>query len=190
MKKILFLLSLLMSVVVANAQTTVQPSKITDNISVGVTGGVSTPLDFNSVFPLNPIVGLKVQKDFTPTFGFQIEGIAVLNDNHFTFNKTAVKATNVSVNNVINWTNEFCGLKAGRVFELSTIAGLGWLYYWNTSEHFLSAKTGVDLNFNLGKGHSIVITPAIYWNLNHQDWIDNILSGDYKKDNDLVRTRK
>lgn len=168
MKKYVLMAVLFMSTIIANAQTAIQTTKWYDNISVGITGGVTTPLDFNSVFPVNPVAGLKLQKDFTPKFGLQVEGIAVLNDNHFTFNKNTVKATNVGLNGVINLSNLFCGYKGKpRVFEISTVTGLGWLYYWNTDNHFMSAKTGLDFTFNLGKGHSLALNPAVYWNLNN-----------------------
>ena len=153
----------------ANAQIATENSNAFDNISVGVTAGVSTPLDFNSVFPLNTNVGIKLQKDFTPAFGIQAEGIAILNDNHFTDIKTAVKATNVGVNGVLNLSNIFGGYKGvPRTFEISTVTGLGWLHTWDTSANFLTAKTGLDLALNLGKAKavSVVLTPAVYWNLN------------------------
>lgn len=161
--------ALIMGVVSVNAQIATQNSNAFDNVSVGVTAGVSTPLDFNSVFPLNTNVGVKLQKDFTTVFGVQVEGIAVLNDNHFNNIKTAVKATNVGANGVFNLSNIFAGYNGTpRFFEVSTVTGIGWLYSWNTSDNFLSAKTGLDLAFNVGskKAVSIVLTPAIYWNLN------------------------
>lgn len=157
------------AVIGANAQVATENSRGFDNISIGVTAGVSTPLDFNSVFPLNTNVGIKLQKDFTPVFGIQAEGLAVLNDNHFTDIKTAVKATNVGINGMFNLANIFGGYKGiPRVFEVSTVTGLGWMHTWNTSANYLTAKTGLDLAFNLGKSKatSIVLTPAIYWNLN------------------------
>ena len=163
------MLALLSAVLGANAQIATQNSNALDNISVGVTAGISTPLDFNSVFPLNTNVGLKLQKDFTPAFGVQLEGLAVLNDNHFTDLKTAVKATNVGANALFNLSNIFLGYKGRpRAFEVSTVTGIGWLHTWNTSANYLSAKTGLDLAFNLGKkkATSIVLTPAVYWNLN------------------------
>jgi len=169
MKKLILMLALFSAVLSANAQIATQNSNALDNISVGVTAGVSTPLDFNSVFPLNTNVGLKLQKDFTPAFGVQLEGLAVLNDNHFTDLKTAVKATNVGANALFNLSNIFLGYKGTpRAFEVSTVTGIGWLHTWNTSANYLSAKTGLDLAFNLGKkkATSIVLTPAVYWNLN------------------------
>lgn len=174
MKKILLMLALFSAVVTANAQTATENSNAFDNVGVGVTAGVSTPLDFNSGFPLNTNVGLKITKDITPVIGFQIEGLAVLNDNHFSDLKTAVKATNVGLNGALNLSNFFWGYKGTpRAFEVSAVAGLGWLHAWNTSENSLTAKTGLDLAFNLGKKkvHSLVLTPAVYWNLHKIDAI-------------------
>jgi len=71
-------------------------------------------------------------------------------------------------------SNFFWGYKGTpRVFEVSTVAGLGWLHTWNTSENSLTAKTGLDLAFNIGKNkaHSLVLTPAVYWNLHKIDAI-------------------
>ena len=169
MKKIILMFALLVSVVMSNAQTAIQTSNTLDNISIGITGGVSTPLDFNSMFPINPNVGLKIQKNFTPDFGIQLEGLAILNDNHFSDIKTAFKATNIGLNGVLNLSNIFCGYNGKpRVFEISTVTGFGWLHDWKTPANYLTAKTGIDFAFNLGKAraHSIVITPAVYWNLN------------------------
>jgi outer membrane protein OmpA-like peptidoglycan-associated protein len=169
MKKFILMLALFSACVGANAQTATQNSNALDNISVGVTAGVSAPLDLNSMFPLNTNVGLKLQKDLTPSFGVQAEGLVFLNDNHFSDLKTSVKATNVGVNGVFNLSNIFGGYKGTpRVFEVSTVTGIGWLYSWNTSQNFLSSKTGLDLAFNLGKKKaiSLVLSPAIYWNLN------------------------
>lgn len=161
--------ALMLGVVSANAQIATENSNALDNISVGITAGVSTPLDFNSIFPVNPNVGIKLQKDFTPAIGLQVEGLAILNDNHFSDIKTAVKATNVGANGVFNLSNIFCGYKGTpRTFELSAVGGLGWLHTWNTSINNLTAKTGLDIALNFGntKAHSIVLTPAVYWNLN------------------------
>ena len=174
MKKILLMLALFSAVVTANAQIATENSNAFDNVGVGVTAGVSAPLDFNSGCPLNTNWGLKITKDITPVIGFQIEGLAVLNDNHFSDLKTAVKATNVGLNGALNLSNFFCGYKCTpRVFEVSAVAGLGWLHTWNTSENSLTAKTGLDLAFNLGKKkvHSLVLTPAVYWNLHKIDAI-------------------
>ena len=180
MKKFLFMFALLFCAIVGvNAQKSYEVSKVFDNVSVGITGGISSPLHFNSVTPFNTNFGLKLQKDFTPVVGVQVEGLAFVNDNNFSDVKTWVKATNVGVNHVVNMTNLFCGYKGSpRTFEVSTVFGFGWLHSWTShyelesdgsDNHLddLSAKSGIDLAFNLGndKQHSIVVTPAIYWNL-------------------------
>ena len=173
MKKFLFMFALLFCAIVGvNAQKSYEVSKVFDNVSIGVTGGISSPLNFNSVTPFNTNFGLKLQKDFTPVVGVQVEGLAFVNDNNFSDVKTLVKATNVGVNHVVNMTNLFCGYNGSpRTFEVSTVAGLGWLHSWSNHCNNLSAKSGVDLAFNLGndKQHSIVVTPAVYWNLTNSD---------------------
>ena len=161
--------ALMMSTVLgANAQKALETQKLFDNTSIGVVVGATTPLDFNSVFPLNTVAGLKLGKDFTPVFGVEAEGLAILNDNHFADMKTVVKATNVGLNGVTNLSNLFGDYNGTpRAFEVKTVAGLGWLYLWNTNIHDLTAKTGLDFAFNFGekKSTSLVFTPAVYWNL-------------------------
>lgn len=177
MKKILFMFALLISAVVGvNAQTAYQSAKVFDNVSIGVTGGISSPLNFNSVTPFNTNFGIRLQKDFTPVVGVQAEGLAFVNGNRFANDvNTWVKATNVGVNGVLNLSNLIGGYKGSpRVFEVSTVTGIGWLYKWDTSSNYLSSKTGVDLAFNLGneKQHSIVLTPAVYWNLSSGNGVE------------------
>lgn len=170
MKKILFIFSMMLFTLMANAQIATENSKTFDNMSLGVTVGASTPLDFNSMWPVNTNFGIRIGKDFTPVVGLQLEGLALFNDNHFNDLKTFVRATNVGLNGTINLTNWFCGYKGSpRLFEVKTVTGIGWLHLYNTdiNANDLTAKTGLDLAFNLGtkKAHSIVITPAVYWNL-------------------------
>lgn len=169
MKKLFLMLALFSAVVSgANAQIATENSNAFDNIGFGVTVGATSPLDFNSMFPVNVNLGLKLTKDITPSFGFQLEGIAFLNDNHFSDIKTTVKATNVGLNGALNLSNAIWGYKGTpRVFEVSAIAGLGWLHSWDASDNNIACKTGFDIAFNLGKNkaHSLVLTPAIYWNI-------------------------
>lgn len=157
------------TVFTANAQIATENSKLFDNTYVGVEAGVTTPLDFNSVFPLNTVVGIKLGKELTPVFGFELEGQTFFNENNFTpWTNTFVKGTNVGLNGVTNLSNLFGGYKGTpRFFEVKANVGLSWLHYWNTSANDMLAKTGIDLAFNLGKtkAHTIAITPTVYWNL-------------------------
>ena len=202
MKKFIFTLAIaMMAVISVNAQTATEVSKVLDNTYVGVEAGVSTPLNFNSMFPVNPAVGVKLGKEFTPVFGLEVEGVAILSDNFYrdgvngsipaagAFNvhkagsiNTFVKATNVGLNGVINWSNLLLGYQGTpRFFEVKTNTGIGWLHYFGhmstnvldawiptTKKNALTAKTAVDFAFNLGKekAHTITVSPGVYWNLN------------------------
>jgi outer membrane protein OmpA-like peptidoglycan-associated protein len=192
--------------VVANAQIATENRKALDNIYVGVEAGVTTPLNFNSIMPVNPVVGIKIGKEFTPIITIDAEGLAVFGDNFFRYGynsstpvwdegafnvhkdgsmSTFVKATNVGANLVLNWSNALWGYKGTpRVFEVKTNTGLGWLCYFGdfttnkvggykptSDRNAIMFKTAVDLAFNLGKAHTIAVSPTIYWNISESNAI-------------------
>ena len=189
----------------ANAQIATENAKLLDNTYVGVEVGATTPLNFNSVFPVNPVAGIKFGKDLTPIFGFEVEGLATFGDNVYRYGyesstpvweegpfnvhnngsiNTFVKATNVGLNGVVNWSNLLFGYQGTpRFFEVKTNTGFGWLHYFGDfttnkvggykpggQRNVLTAKTAVDLAFNLGnkKAHTITVSPGIYWGLNNE----------------------
>lgn len=169
MKKILMTFVLCLSVLFTNAQIATENSKIFDNTYVGVEAGVTTPLNFNSMFPLNTVTGLKLGKELTPVFGIEAEGQVFFNDNNVgRWTDTFVKGTNVGLNGTINLSNLFAGYKGiPRAFEVKTNTGLGWLHYLNAGGYNdLTAKTALDFNFNFGKfkQHTLMLSPGIYWN--------------------------
>lgn len=206
MKKFILMLVVMFTTMLSvNAQVATENSKLFDNTYVGVEAGVTTPLNFNSIFPVNPTVGIKFGKELTPVFGLEVEGLASFGDNVYRYGynsstpvweegpfnvhnngtvNTFVKATNVGLNGVINWSNLLFGYQGTpRFFEVKTNTGFGWLHYFgdfttsivggykpNAQRNVLTAKTGVDLAFNLGnkKAHTITISPAIYWGLNNE----------------------
>ena len=185
-----------------NAQIATENSKLFDNTYVGVEVGATTPFNFNSMFPVNTVAGIKFGKELTPVFAIEAEGFAVFGNNadRYGFNasiptdgpfnvhkngsvNTFVKATNVGLNGVINWSNLLFGYKGTpRFFEIKTNTGLGWLHYYGDftptypiggyitagKRNVLTAKTAVDFAFNLGeaKAHTITVSPGIYWGLN------------------------
>ena len=176
MKKIIFVVSLLFTLCsFTYAQTAYEKSKILDNTSISVVGGATTPLDFNSVLPVNGVAGIKLQKDLTPVFGFNVEGLASFGDNHYGNASTVVKSINTGLNGVVNLSNLLCGYnRTPRKFEISTEAGIGWLHSWTKHSDYLTSKTGVILSFNLGreKAHSVIINPVVYWNLNKTSHVE------------------
>lgn len=166
------MIALMLSYVSINAQTAIQTSKLFDNTYVSVTGGVMTPLDLNSVFPLNSAAGLKLGKEITPVVGVEVEGLAVFNDNHFGDFHTGVKATNVGGALTLNLSNAFSGyLGKPRVIEFKTNTGLGWLHTYCDDANSLSAKTTLDMivNFGHSRAVSMVVSPGVYWNMNRFD---------------------
>jgi outer membrane protein OmpA-like peptidoglycan-associated protein len=191
MKKIiLFMLVALTSVVSANAQVAYEKAKVLDNVYVGVNAGVTTPLTFDQVFPLNPTFSVRLGKEFTPIFGMNVEGTAWFgsNDTQARFDGVVIKdrfdtmngshnifrGVNVGVNGTINLTNLFLDFNgAPRKFEVITQTGIGWGHVFapGDDKDNLTAKTGLDFTFNLGsqRQHSLFVEPAVLWTLtNHQ----------------------
>lgn len=182
MKKFIFIFAALFTMLTtSNAQIAIETPKFLDNTYMGLGVGVSSPLTFNSVFPLNTSFNLKAGKDFSPVFGAQIEGSFIMGDNwgyHHTscLSNTFFRGTNVALLGTVNISNLLAGYKGvPRTFELSTIAGLGWghvlnhsyiipatpredgngyynaIYVRRTHRDDLTAKTGFNLGFNLGQ---------------------------------------
>lgn len=182
MKKILILMALMFTMVSANAQTAIETSTFGDNWSVGVNAGVTTPLDLNSVFPLNTVAGVTLQKNFTPIFGLRAEGMVKFGEYNvgergffpLATSKTFVKTSTVGLDAVFNLANLFKGYKGTpRIFEPSLVAGLGWCHAFNNdgiatpSNDFLTAKTAIDLALNFGndKQFQVYAEPQVLWNL-------------------------
>lgn len=163
------MMALMMSFCVANAQLATENSKFFDNVYVGAEVGATTPLDFSPMFPLNTVAGIKVGKELTPVFGLEAEWQLFFNENDLMpWTHTFVKGSNLGVNGVTNLSNLFFGYKGTpRVFEVKANTGLGWLRPWDTKANSLTAKTALDLAFNLGKSkaHTITVTPGIWWDL-------------------------
>ena len=173
MKKILFMLMMLFSIITVNAQVAIEEPKAFDNIYAGITGGATTPMNFNSVFPLNSLAGVKIGKELTPIFGIEGEGQAFFNDNNVgRWTSTFVKGTVVGLNGTVNLSNLIAGYQGTpRFFEVKTNTGLAWLHYWDVKANDLLAKAGIDFAFNVGtrKQHTFTVTPAVYWNLTGGD---------------------
>ena len=188
MKKIIFILTLLLSAFTVNAQTAVQTSKLLDNTYVGVQAGVNTPLSFNQMFPVNEYAGIRVGKNLTPVFGLNVDAGVTFNDhanghtngfvNHFA-SHAVVNTINVGLNGTVNLMNLFKGYKGSpRLFEVSTVTGLGWSHIYNKTtgitntldDDELIAKTGADFAFNLGKKKAwqIYAEPSVVWNLTNR----------------------
>lgn len=181
MKKFILMMIMAFAAITMNAQTVVQTSKFFDNTYIGVEGGVTTPLTFDELFPLNPTATLRLGKQFTPVWGAEVEGTTWFGS-HASYgfaerfdgiSHNTVRGLYVGVNGTVNLTNLFRGYYIKpRAFEVSTVVGTGWIHGFtpNVSDRYnnhFGAKTGLDFAFNLGKekAHTIAIRPAVLWNL-------------------------
>lgn len=183
MKKIILsLLFVFVTTLSVNAQVATENAKFVDNTYVTIGGGVTTPLTFDPVFPLNPTVSVAVGKWFTPEFGAEVEGTGwfgshVADGVHANMGPNGgynlIRGSYVGVNGLVNLTNLFKDYQgAPRNFEVGLQAGTGWIHgfvpkvsdkYYNT----IGVKTGLDFAYNFGatKAHTISVRPAVYWNL-------------------------
>ena len=201
MKKFILMFALMISAFVGvNAQTAIETPKLLDNVYVGANVGATTPLTFNSVFPLNTTVGLTLGKNWSPIFGTEVQSGIIINDNGFdTNNLPFVKGVNTGVNATVNLTNLFIGFNPNKVFEVQTVTGIGWLHLYNkdgksfygedgalveNDDDELTAKTGLRFSWNLGesKAWAVNAEPAVIWNLtNGSDGKRNFDHVDFNK---------
>ena len=152
------------------AQRAYEGANLGDNWSIGIHAGVTTPLTHSAFFPnMRATWGLGIGKQLTPFFGMGVEAMTSINT---TASKTAFDNTNVSLLASVNLSNLFAGYwGTPRLFEIETVAGLGWLHYAQNGDgdrNSISSKLGLNFNFNLGeaKAWTIGIKPALVYDLN------------------------
>lgn len=152
------------------AQRAYEGANLGDNWSIGIHAGVTTPLTHSAFFPnMRATWGLGIGKQLTPFFGMGVEAMTSINT---TASKTAFDNTNVSLLTSVNLSNLFAGYwGTPRLFEIETVAGLGWLHYAQNGDgdrNSISSKLGLNFNFNLGEAKvwTIGIKPALVYDLN------------------------
>ena len=177
MIKIVASLVLCMAVIAANAQKAVEGNKFTDNWSVGFNAGGTTPLTHSAFFKnMRAVLGVGLDKQVTPVLGLGFEAMTSINT---TPSRTAFDNTNLSVLGTLNLSNLFGGYAgAPRLFEVETVAGIGWLHYAVNGEsdlNSMSSKLGLNFNFNLGeeKAWTLAFKPALVYDMS-ADGTDNV----------------
>lgn len=170
MRKIILALMLVICLG-ASAQTAIETPKTFDNVYVGAQLGVSTPMSFNSTFPLNTSVGVKIGKNLTPIIGVNLEGnmwfgSATNDQGRFSW-RNGIRATNVGLNATIDMLNWITGYQE-RAFSVVPEVGIGWLHMFNAGfddQNDLSAKTGIQLTYNISNAWQLYAEPTVWWNL-------------------------
>ena len=156
-------------------------SKFTDNISVGVVGGVETNLNQWN-WPQGAVAGIVINKEITPVFGVTLEGttginnITNWNNGYRTSCSNAFDTWSVMLAGRVNLTNAIWKYNGKpRKFEVETNTGIGYGnmhhayhidYPWNDPEHLANhymCKLGLNLNYNVTDAWTIALRPAVIY---------------------------
>lgn len=170
MKKTILLSMFALGALTINAQTVVvKGGGFWDNWSMGVQGGATMKMSGEGFFKsARPAFGLTLGKQWTPILGIDIQGMGYVNT---TNSSTMIDASDVSLIGRMNLMNLFAGYNGmPRPFEVETVTGLGWLHHYMTGSgdtDDLSARVGLNFNFNLGEdaAWTLGIKPAVLFNL-------------------------
>ena len=176
MKKfILTMLLALTAVFSVNAQTQSNysgSSKFTDNVSVGVVGGVETNLNQWN-WPQGAVAGIVINKEITPVFGVTLEGNTNINglDNwskpvtHFHCANT-FDGISTYLTGRVNLTNAIWKYNGKpRKFEVEANAGPGYGFLLHNEYNALLVKAGLNLNYNVTDAWTIALRPAVVYDL-------------------------
>lgn len=174
MKKTFLFSALAIAAMSASAQQAIQQPSLCDNWSIGVNGGVTTPLVDHPFFgSMRGMFGLNVEKKLTPVFGLGAEGFATINTSSFTgkHSSTAIDRSYVGAYGSVDLMNLFGGYQCEtRPFNIDVIAGAGWGHdYYTSSEgkgvNFMATKAGLNFNFNVSDDVTITLQPSVFWNM-------------------------
>lgn len=175
MKKYLLCAAIVASgMISANAQQAMVRPSFGDNWSIGLDGGVTTPLNGGAFFGnMRGIVGLNLQKQITPVFGLGVEGAWAVNTSSWrnrVHSNTAFDSSYVGAFGAVNLVNLFSpwGSEQGRFFDAELVAGAGWghnyqskLEDWN----YFATKVGLNLNFHATERLTFALKPSVTWNM-------------------------
>ena len=174
-KRFLVILLYIGAISAASGQVTVEGSNFTDNWSVGVSGGVVTPMKHHPFWgDSRGLVDINLHKSLTPAFGLGTDFQFAVNTSSWfpPRSLTAIDHSYLGVYASLNLMNAFAGYTGTRrYFEMELTAGTGWIHsYSNIKSNSASSwgnKLGMNFNFNLGKSKAwtIAFKPAILWNM-------------------------
>lgn len=195
MKKILLVAAAALGMLSAQAQQALEYSNFGQNWSLGIDGGVTTPMVGHAFWgSMRGTVGIHLSKQVSPTFGFGFEANGAFNTSSWNpsfvsdnngRSTTAFDQSYVGAFGTVNLSNLFCGYKCGgRFFEVELLAGAGWGHeYWNkgvspyyavssltdpkanSDYNYFMTKVGFNLNFNVSNHVTIAFKPSIAFNM-------------------------
>ena len=174
MKKMILLSVFALGALSINAQTeaVLRGGDFWDNWYVGGRMGGTMNMNGTGFFKsARPAFGMAVGKQWTPVFATEIQGLGYVNT---TNSPTMFDASDISLLGTMNLMNLIGGYEGiPRMFEIETLTGIGWLHHYMNGEgdtNDLSARIGLNLNFNLGesKAWTFSLRPAMAFNLTGQ----------------------
>jgi outer membrane protein OmpA-like peptidoglycan-associated protein len=159
-----------------NAQEPVlAPSSTWDNWYFGVEAGAATKATHNAMLRnINPVGGFRIGRYLTPVFGFAVEGDIYGRSRNFVKTNTLVKAADVNLLATLNLTNWLRGYHGTpHSFEAVAVLGPGLNHVFGHQKSVedpkndLTAKFGIDFNFNIGSKHAwqLFLEPSFNYNL-------------------------
>lgn len=179
MKKTLLCVALIAGgIASASAQQAMVQPKFGDNWSIGLDGGVTTPLNRGAFFGnMRGIVGLHLQKQITPAFALGVEGLWGINTSSWrneVHSSTAFDSQYVGAYGAVNLMNLFSpwGAEKGRVFDIEAVAGAGWGHKYQTNLpdwNYFATKVGLNLNFHPSERVTLALKPSVIWNMSDAD---------------------
>lgn len=176
MKKVLlFVAALSLGAATVSAQYALVKPKFGDNISLGVEGGVTTPLNNGPFFKsMRGVIGLNVKKQLTPTFGLGVEGLWGFNTSSWkgaVHSSTAFDSQYIGAFGSVNLFNLFTPYSPEpRVFDMDIQAGAGWGHEYRNKaagpdHNFFATKAGLNFNFYPCERVAISLKPAVIYNM-------------------------
>lgn len=174
MKKILLFAALAASVATASAQDALRTTGIGSNWSIGLDGGVTTPLRKHPFFgDMRGTVGAHIAKQLTPTFGLGVEGQFGVNTSSWSGKKSATAFDNLYLGayGTVNLFNLFSGyVPTQRAFDMDVVAGAGWgrdIYNLGAGQYhnYFATKAGLNFNFHPSEKVTISLKPYVLWDM-------------------------
>lgn len=170
----MFLLAALVAGGLTAAAQAIETPKFSDNWSIGVHGGVTTPLHGQAFFgSMRPLIGLSLNKQITPVFGAGVEGQFGINTSSWEnriHSSTAFDNSYVGAYGTVDLGNLFCGYQGYvRPVAVEAVVGAGWGHFFQSGEiddhNFFATKLGLNINFNINRDLTIAVSPSFVWDM-------------------------
>lgn len=159
-----------------SAQVALVKPKFSDNWSMGLDGGITTPLNNGPFFGgMRGAVGLHLQKQLTPAFGVGAEGLWGINTSNWrgmVHSSTAFDSQYVGAYGVVNLFELFSPSYSidPRSFDIEVQAGAGWNHLYRNKEagpdaNSFATKFGLNFNFHPSQKVTLSLKPSLLYDM-------------------------